>query len=112
MGAAGNATPILNAHGHGAAVYRPEDSVYYHPQLNPEGKPPPGKPQRYRSVPQLAAAPRAPGDHSERLESDQTHVGGALQLFCHWCYCLVVLDSQRNNVQPACRCKLVAYVNR
>mmetsp|Transcript_4832 Transcript_4832/g.13894 ORF Transcript_4832/g.13894 Transcript_4832/m.13894 type:complete len:392 (-) Transcript_4832:689-1864(-) len=61
MGAAGSATPMLNAHGHGAAVYRPEDSVYYHPQLNPEGKPPPGKPQRYRSVPQLEAAPRAPG---------------------------------------------------
>lgn len=78
MGAAGSATPMLNAHGHGAAVYRPEDSVYYHPQLNPEGKPPPGKPQRYRSVPQLEAAPRAPGDQSERLKSNQTHLDGAL----------------------------------
>ena len=28
-------------------VYRAEDSVYFHPTLNPLGKPPPGKPQKY-----------------------------------------------------------------
>ncbi|KAI7840738.1 hypothetical protein COHA_005553 [Chlorella ohadii] len=27
-------------------VGRPEDSVYYHPTLNPMGIPPPGKPQK------------------------------------------------------------------
>lgn len=34
-----------NRAGHGVAEKRPEDSVYYHPTLNPEGIPPPGKPQ-------------------------------------------------------------------
>ncbi|CAI7767760.1 unnamed protein product, partial [Closterium sp. NIES-54] len=27
---------------------RPEDSVYYHPTLNPSGQPPPGKAPMYR----------------------------------------------------------------
>ncbi len=56
MGEGGSATPRLNAHGHGAPLHRPEDSVYYHPQLNPTGVPPPGKPARYRSAPQIEAA--------------------------------------------------------
>ncbi|KAL4450675.1 hypothetical protein ABPG77_001031 [Micractinium sp. CCAP 211/92] len=30
-------------------VRRPEDSVYYHPTLNPLGIPPPGKPQKYKT---------------------------------------------------------------
>ncbi|GAQ90009.1 hypothetical protein KFL_005890050, partial [Klebsormidium nitens] len=30
---------------------RPEDSVYYHPELNPQGLPPGGKPQMYRARP-------------------------------------------------------------
>ncbi|PRW20667.1 basic proline-rich -like [Chlorella sorokiniana] len=30
-------------------VGRPEDSVYYHPTLNPMGIPPPGKPQKYKT---------------------------------------------------------------
>ena len=34
-----------NRAGHGVAEKRPEDSVYFHPTLNPEGIPPPGKPQ-------------------------------------------------------------------
>ncbi len=34
-----------NRAGHGVAEKRPEDSVYYHPTLNPEGIPPPGKAQ-------------------------------------------------------------------
>ncbi len=37
-----------NRVGHGVAEKRPEDSVYYHPTLNPEGQPPPGKPQARR----------------------------------------------------------------
>lgn len=36
-------------HGHGVLDRRPEDSVYYHPTLNPSGMPPPGKPQRYET---------------------------------------------------------------
>ncbi|KAK9833413.1 hypothetical protein WJX81_003227 [Elliptochloris bilobata] len=47
-----------NCAGHGVAEKRPEDSVYYHPTLNPEGVPPPGKPQRYRTDP--TAGPTAP----------------------------------------------------
>lgn len=33
----------------GTGVRRPEDSVYFHPTINPLGLPPPGKPQRYRT---------------------------------------------------------------
>jgi hypothetical protein len=29
---------------------RPEDSVYFHPQLNPYGAPPPGRPQKWKTV--------------------------------------------------------------
>lgn len=36
-----------NEYGHGVPEQRPENSVYYHPTLNPTGTPPPGKPQRY-----------------------------------------------------------------
>eukprot|EP00887_Chlorella_sp_A99_P004077 scaffold11.g4077.t1 len=32
----------------GEPVRRPEDSVYWHPTLNPMGIPPPGKPQKYK----------------------------------------------------------------
>jgi mRNA biogenesis factor len=39
---------IKTAHGHGVALRRPEDSVYYDPVRNPTGAPPPGRPQRYR----------------------------------------------------------------
>ncbi|WOG99535.1 hypothetical protein DCAR_0518888 [Daucus carota subsp. sativus] len=35
---------------------KPEDSVYYHPELNPTGAPPPGKPQMYKS----SIGPRIP----------------------------------------------------
>ena len=30
----------------GLGERRPQDSVYYHPTLNPTGRPPPGKPQK------------------------------------------------------------------
>ncbi len=39
----------------GAGGHRPEDSVYWHPQLNPYGAPPPGKPQRWKVVGTAAA---------------------------------------------------------
>ncbi|ETL32403.1 hypothetical protein L916_15038 [Phytophthora nicotianae] len=41
----------------------PENSIYYHPTLNPFGAPPPGKPQVYRNMPAgavVGAAPRGP----------------------------------------------------
>ncbi|KAL4433700.1 hypothetical protein ABPG75_000141 [Micractinium tetrahymenae] len=38
-------------------VRRPEDSVYYHPTLNPLGIPPPGKPQKYKTEVDGAAGP-------------------------------------------------------
>ena len=31
-----------------STIRRPEDSIYFHPTLNPAGLPPPGKPQQYR----------------------------------------------------------------
>ena len=40
---------FTNEGGHGVPEQRPENSVYYHPTLNPSGVPPPGKPQRYRT---------------------------------------------------------------
>jgi hypothetical protein len=40
---------FANEYGHGVPEQRPENSVYYHPTLNPAGVPPPGKPQRYRT---------------------------------------------------------------
>lgn len=44
--------PVFNnEYGHGVPEQRPENSVYYHPTLNPSGVPPPGKPQRYRTDP-------------------------------------------------------------
>ena len=33
----------------GLGERRPQDSVYYHPTLNPTGRPPPGKPQKYKA---------------------------------------------------------------
>lgn len=46
------AVPVFaNEYGHGVPEQRPENSVYYHPTLNPSGIPPPGKPQRYRTDP-------------------------------------------------------------
>ena len=50
--------------GHGVLERSPEDSVYYHPTLNPSGQPPAGKPQRYKtstvapSANALAALPK------------------------------------------------------
>lgn len=50
----GEGFPLMaGVHGHGVPQHRSQDSVYYHPQLNPTGSPPVGKPQRYRSTPQL-----------------------------------------------------------
>ncbi|CAL8469062.1 g8603 [Coccomyxa elongata] len=53
------AVPMFaNEYGHGVPEQRPENSVYYHPMLNPQGIPPPGKPQRYRTDP--LSGPGAP----------------------------------------------------
>ena len=41
---------FTHAHGHGVLSRAPEDSVYFHPTLNPSGVPPPGKPQRYKTT--------------------------------------------------------------
>ncbi len=56
------AVPVFaNEYGHGVPEQRPENSVYYHPTLNPQGIPPPGKPQRYRTDPLSGAgAPSVP----------------------------------------------------
>ena len=52
-------TPAFtNQHGHGVLERQPEDSVYYHPTLNPEGLPPPGKPQRFRTDPTTRSTPQ------------------------------------------------------
>ncbi|KAJ6888839.1 protein EARLY FLOWERING 5-like [Populus alba x Populus x berolinensis] len=47
---------------------KPEDSVYYHPTLNPTGAPPPGKPPMYKS----SIGPRIPlsGASSSATESE------------------------------------------
>ena len=39
----------------GLGERRAQDSVYYHPTLNPTGKPPPGKPQKYKAASQIRA---------------------------------------------------------
>ncbi|MCO5562111.1 hypothetical protein L7F22_015737 [Adiantum nelumboides] len=54
-----------------AKQLKPEDSVYFHPTLNPTGAPPPGKPPMYKSsvgprIPLLGDDPDGVGD----LESD------------------------------------------
>ncbi|KAK9114035.1 hypothetical protein Syun_020832 [Stephania yunnanensis] len=53
---------------------KPEDSVYYHPTLNPTGAPPPGKPPMYKSsigprIPLSAAS--SSGASSSKLESEE-----------------------------------------
>ncbi|KAJ9163673.1 hypothetical protein P3X46_023315 [Hevea brasiliensis] len=54
---------------------KPEDSVYYHPTLNPTGAPPPGKPPMYKSsigprIPLSAAASSSTAASSSNTESD------------------------------------------
>jgi hypothetical protein len=39
----------------GGEAHRPEDSVYYHPQLNPYGAPPPGRQQKWKTMGTAAA---------------------------------------------------------
>lgn len=47
-----------------AKQLKPEDSVYFHPTLNPTGAPPPGKPPMYKSSIGMAGAP-LPGEDAE-----------------------------------------------
>ncbi|KAI3941250.1 hypothetical protein MKX01_029824 [Papaver californicum] len=59
---------------------KPEDSVYYHPTLNPTGAPPPGKPPMYKSsigprIP-LSAASFSAGASSSNAESEERELGG------------------------------------
>ncbi|OAY47682.1 protein EARLY FLOWERING 5 isoform X1 [Manihot esculenta] len=54
---------------------KPEDSVYYHPTLNPTGAPPPGKPPMYKSsigprIPLSAATSSSTAPSSSNAESD------------------------------------------
>lgn len=57
----------------------PEDSVYYHPTLNPTGAPPPGKPPMYKS----SIGPRIPlsaGSSSSAAASSSTAETSSLEL--------------------------------
>ncbi|KAG4191036.1 hypothetical protein ERO13_A07G065700v2 [Gossypium hirsutum] len=54
---------------------KPEDSVYYHPALNPTGAPPPGKPPMYKSsigprIPLSAASSSAAASSSQTESED------------------------------------------
>ncbi|KAG4137412.1 hypothetical protein ERO13_D07G070200v2 [Gossypium hirsutum] len=54
---------------------KPEDSVYYHPTLNPTGAPPPGKPPMYKSsigprIPLSAASSSAAASSSQTESED------------------------------------------
>ena len=49
----------------GLGERRPQDSVYYHPTLNPTGRPPPGKPQKYKSAADAGEADEAAEDEDE-----------------------------------------------
>ncbi|XP_042396350.1 protein EARLY FLOWERING 5-like [Zingiber officinale] len=52
---------------------RPEDSVYYHPTLNPTGAPPPGKPPMYKSSigPRISSAASGTAASSSATETDE-----------------------------------------
>lgn len=56
----------------------PQDSAYYHPQLNPLGLPPPGKPQKYiggaqpvSALPEPAHGQSGPGKQLEGSEDKE-----------------------------------------
>ncbi|XVF50209.1 hypothetical protein PTKIN_Ptkin04bG0077800 [Pterospermum kingtungense] len=54
---------------------KPEDSIYYHPTLNPTGAPPPGKPPMYKSsigprIPLSAASSSAAASSSQTKSED------------------------------------------
>ncbi|KAK9104834.1 hypothetical protein Scep_021678 [Stephania cephalantha] len=52
---------------------KPEDSVYYHPTLNPTGAPPPGKPPMYKSSigPRIPLSAASSSGASTKLESEE-----------------------------------------
>ncbi|GAB2240663.1 hypothetical protein Droror1_Dr00021181 [Drosera rotundifolia] len=50
---------------------KPEDSVYYHPTLNPTGAPPPGKPPMYKS----SIVPRIPLEGTEAAGAASSSAG-------------------------------------
>ncbi|KAK9813176.1 hypothetical protein WJX72_010156 [[Myrmecia] bisecta] len=55
----GNDYAFHSEHGHGAPDRPPQESVYFHPTLNPLAIPPAGKPQRYRGSADVLALPAA-----------------------------------------------------
>ena len=54
--------------GLGLGTYRPQDSVYYHPTLNPTGRPPAGKPQKYKAVSDYQEEEEADDDEEEEYD--------------------------------------------
>lgn len=51
-----------------------EDSVYWHPTLNPQGLPPPGKPQRYKAQTVALEGPLAAGGGRAQAGPPGTHL--------------------------------------
>lgn len=77
-GAGVGTRPTSTAYAVGAErFYKPEDSVYWHPTLNPSGKPPAGKPQKWKAgieidsrMGESRAALAAPEPSESESESD------------------------------------------
>ena len=54
--------------GLGLGTFRPQDSVYYHPTLNPTGRPPAGKPQKYKAASEYHDEEEAGADEEDEYE--------------------------------------------
>ncbi|XP_078442386.1 proline-rich family protein isoform X1 [Wolffia australiana] len=54
-----------------ASHLRPEDSVYYHPMLNPTGAPPPGKPPMYKSSLEIPSSSSAAAGSTSNSETEE-----------------------------------------
>ncbi|KAG6959330.1 hypothetical protein JG688_00010123 [Phytophthora aleatoria] len=52
----------------------PENSIYYHPTLNPFGAPPPGKPQVYRNMPSDADDTEMQTGNATTVDREDDHV--------------------------------------
>ena len=52
----------------GLGERKPQDSVYYHPTLNPSGRPPAGKPQKYRATAEVWETEKEEDDDDEEEE--------------------------------------------
>ena len=49
----------------GLGERKPQDSVYYHQTLNPSGRPPAGKPQKYRATAEVCETEKEEDDDDE-----------------------------------------------